>query len=149
LGRYRTAAEQLHAAVEHGATDPAARSMLDQAEDILNLDPWKRGISAAERAKRVSTAYVQAGARLQQCAAMKQQPLEVTPPTSDLQLLYDQWKKDGTQLSRLSRDPDFRDSVMDLAFQIENTTARDCGNSSDATDRALLALSKYGEAVQQ
>lgn len=149
LGRYRTAAEQLHTAIEHGVADPAARIMLDQAESILDLDPWKRGISAADRAKRVTTAYVQAGARLQQCAAAKQQQLEVTPATTDLQLLYDQWKKAGTALPRLSRDPDFRDSVMDLAFQIEGATARDCGNSSDATDHALLALSKYGEGVQQ
>lgn len=149
LGRYRTAAEHLQAAIDNGVADPAAKSMLAQAENILNLDPWKRGISASERAKRVSTAYVQAGTRLQQCAATKQQQLEVVPPTSDLQLLYSEWKKDGSELPRLSRDPDFRDSVMDLAFRVESATTADCGRSSDSTDQALLALSRYGEAVQQ
>jgi predicted Zn-dependent protease len=149
LGRYRTAAEHLQDAIENGVTDAATRNMLKQAEDVLDLDPWKRGISAADRAKRVSTAYVQAGARLQQCAASKQQQLEVVPPTSDLQLLYSEWKRQDSQLSRLARDPDFRDSVMDLAFRIETATNADCGKSSDATDQALLALSRYGEAVQQ
>ena len=149
LGRFRTAADRLHIAIEHGNTDPLAKGLLTQSQSILDLDPWQRGLTADERAHRVSTAYVQAGSRLQQCSIAKQQPLDATPPTTDLQLLYSAWTKAGTQLHRLPHDPDLRDSLMDLAFRIEGTTAVDCGPSTGATDQALTMLSRYGEAVQQ
>lgn len=149
LGRFRTAADYLRAAIEHGVNDPAAQNMLAQAEEILDLDPWQRHISAAERAKRVSTAYVQAGSRLQQCAAAKQQQLAVIPPTTDLQLLYAEWLKTSPDLPKLTRDPDLRDSVMDLVSRIENTTAGECGQPTSGPDWALLMLSRNGEGVQQ
>ena len=149
MGWFRTAAVHLRTAIENGINDPQAKKMLTQAETVINLDPQQRHISAADAAKRVSTAYVQAGSRLQQCANEKQQQLEVAPPTTGLQMLYAEWNKDGSQLRRLARDEDLRDSLMDLVFRIEDATSTDCGVPATDTDWALNMLSKYGEGVQR
>ena len=149
LGWFRTAAEHLRSAIQHGSTDPAAKTMLDLAESVLNADPAQRHLSMEDRLRRVSTAYVQAGARLQQCAMQKQQQLETTAPITDLQQLYAEWATTGPELPRLKRDPDRRDAVMDLIFRIENTTARECGPPTGGPDWALLTLSRYGEGVEQ
>ncbi|MGZ3437797.1 MAG: tetratricopeptide repeat protein [Gemmatimonadaceae bacterium] len=149
LGWFHTATVHLRAALEHGIDDPAAKSMLAQAETVLALDALQRHLTAAEAAKRVSTAYVQAGSRLQFCAAQKHEQLEAVPPTSGLQLLYSNWTKAGSQLRHLSRDPDVRDSIMDLVFRIENATVQECGQPSSGPDWALLMLSRYGEGVQR
>lgn len=149
LGRFQTAAEHLRVAIEHNPNNDLAKNMLAQAQAVLAIDPWERHMSAAERAKRVSTAFVQAGARLQQCAAAKQQQLVVTPPMTDLQLLYDEWNKNSSQLGKLAGDPDLRDSIMDLAFRIENATSTDCGQPTSGPDWAILMLSRYGEGAQQ
>jgi len=149
LGWFRTATVHLRAALDHGIDDPAAKDMLAQAETVLSLDALKRHLSSAEAAKRISTAYVLAGARLQQCAAEKHEQLQVAPPTSALQLLYAEWTRAGSQLRRVARDPDLRDDVMDLVFRIENTTALDCGEPNRGPDWALLTLSRYGEGVQR
>jgi len=149
LGYFRTAAERLRTAIEHGADDPAAKNMLSRAETVLGLDPSQRHLSNAERAKRVSTAYVQAGTRLQECADQKQIELKAIPPTSDLQLLYSDWSRNSSQLSQLARDPDTRDFIMDLAFRIEAATTAECGPSASANDWALQMLSRYGEGVER
>lgn len=149
LGWFRTASVHLRAAIAHGLEDPTAKTMLDQAEMVLNLDPSQRHLSASEAAKRVSTAYVQAGARLQSCASQKQEQLEVIPAITGLQLLYDDWKKYDSQIRRLPRDSDLRDNVMDLVQRIENDTEQECGAPTSGPDWALLMLSRYGEGVQR
>ncbi len=149
MGWFRTATVHLRTAIQNGVDDPSAKKMLNQAETVINLDPQQRHLSATDAAKRVSTAYVQAGSRLQQCAAEKQQQLEVTPPTTGLQMLYAEWNKDSSQLRRLARDEDLRDSFMDLVFRIENATATECGPPTTDADWALNMISKYGEGVQR
>lgn len=149
LGHFRSAAEHLRTAIEHGVDDPGAKTTLAQAEQVLSFDPYERHISNEERAKRVTTAYVQAGDRLQQCANNKQQQLVVIPAITDLQMLYADWTKAEANLRKLSRDSDLRDSMMDLAFRVENATAADCGQPTSGPDWALLMLSRYGEGVQQ
>jgi len=149
MGYFRTAAERLRTAVEHGAQDPEAKRMLARAEAVLALDPAQRHLSNADRGKRVSTVYVQAGARLQQCAAQKQIQLQVVPPTSDLQLLYSDWNRNSSQLSQLARDPDIRDFMMDLAFRIEAATASECGQPTSDSDWAIQMLSRYGDGVER
>ncbi len=149
LGQFRSATEYLHEAVEKGNKNPLAPVLLERAQQVLDLDPWERHVSAADRAKRVTTAYVQAGDRLQQCAALKQQQLAVIPPTTDMQQLYAEWLRTTVDAHRLVRDPDLRDSVMDLVFRIENATAAQCGEPPVGTDWALLMLARNGEGVQR
>lgn len=149
LGQFRSAAQYLHEAVEKGNKNPLAPVLLARAQQVLDLDPWERHISAEERAKRVTTAYVQAGDRLQQCAAIKQQQLAVIPPTTDMQQLYAEWLRTSVDARKLTRDPDFRDSVMDLVFRVENTTALQCGEPVVGPDWALLILGRNGEGVQR
>ena len=149
LGYFHTAAERLRTAIEHNVADPAAKTMLARAETVLALDPSQRHLTNADRAKRVTTVYVQAGARLQQCAAQKQIQLQALPPTSDLQLLYADWTRNSSQLSQLARDPDVRDFMMDLAFRIEAAATAECGPPTSDTDWAIQTLSRYGEGVEQ
>lgn len=149
LGWFHSAAEHLRAATDHGIDDPETKTMLARAEAVGALDPWQRHLSEADAAKRVSTAYVQAGARLQQCASDLQQQLDAKPPSTDLQRLYAEWTKTGSQLHRLARDPDLRDSMMDLAFRVENTTAVHCGPPTSTPDWALASLAKYGAGVER
>ena len=149
LGQFRSAAEHLRTAVAKGISDPLARNLLAQAGQVINFDPYERHISPEERAKRVLTAYVQAGDRLQQCGAVKQQQLAVIPPLTDMQQLYAEWMKSEPTLGALVRNPDLRDSIMDLVFRIENTTAYQCGEPSSGNDWALLMLARNGEGVQR
>ena len=149
LGQFRSAAEYLHQAIEKGNKNPLAENLLARAQQVLNLDPWERHISADERAKRVTTAYVQAGDRLQQCAALKQQQLAVIPATTDMQQLYAEWLRTSVDARKLAHDPDLRDSIMDLVFRIENATASDCGATPVGPDWALLTLARDGEGVQR
>ncbi|HVZ18951.1 MAG TPA: tetratricopeptide repeat protein [Terriglobales bacterium] len=149
LGWFHTAAVHLKTALAEGADDPEAKNMLAQAQTVLDLDPSQRHISSAEAAKRVSTAYVQAASRLQFCAAQKHEQLETVPPSTSLQLLYNEWKKYDSQFRKLSRDPDLRDTVMDLVLRVENETSQQCGTPTGGPDWALLMISKYGDGVQR
>lgn len=149
LGYFRTAAERLRTAIEHDVSDPGAKRMLNRAEAVLHLDPSQRHLTNADRAKRVTTVYVQAGSRLQECAAQKQIQLPAVPPTSDLQLLYSDWTRNSPQLTKLARDPDIRDFMMDLAFRIEAATAAECGPPTSDNDWAIQMLSRYGEGVER
>ena len=149
LGQFRSASNYLRMAIQKGITDPVAKTLLAQAENVLALDPYQRHLTSDERAKRVTTAFVQAGDRLQQCAAIKQQPLAVIPPTTDMQRLYAEWVKSEPSFRDLSRSSDLRDAAMDLVFRIENTTAYQCGEPANGNDWALLMLSRNGEGVQR
>ena len=148
LGRFRSAAKYLNTAVDRGTQDSRAATRLEQAKSVVEADPAQRGASAAERARRVSEAYIVAGRRLQQCAEAQKQQLEITNPTTDLQKLYAEWASAGLKASpaKLARDPDARDDIMELVYRIEETTSRMCGQPS-GTDWALLMLSRYGDGV--
>lgn len=149
LAEYRSAVEYLRTAVDKGVTDPQTKLLLARAQQVLDFDPWERHITADARAKRVSTAYVQAGDRLQQCAAIKQQQLAVIPPTTDMQQLYSEWLSTTVDFKKLAQNPDLRDSVMDLVFRIENATALQCGDPPSGPDWALLTLARNGEGVER
>jgi tetratricopeptide (TPR) repeat protein len=149
LGEFRSAAQYLRAAMERGTQDADATVKLARAQQVLDLDPWARHLSAENRSKRVSTAFVQAGDRLQQCAAIKQQQLAVIPPTTDMQRLYSEWLSTTVDFHKLVQNPDLRDSVMDLVFRIENATALECGDPASGPDWALLMLARNGEGVER
>jgi len=148
-GRFQTASKFLSLAVSRGANDPSANNLLQRSKSVLDLDPNRRRLSSADRARRVMNAYETAGDRLQTCAVIKNQPLNNTPPITDLQKLYDEWKASDENISErnLRQDPDLRDSVMDLVSRIEDRTAQLCGTPT-GDDWALLMLSRYGEGVE-
>jgi hypothetical protein len=87
---------------------------------------------------------------LQQCAALKNQPLMATPPVNDMQRLYEEWAALGPEPSakKLAADPEERDRVMNLTGRIEEATNTQCGTPSGA-DWALLMLGRFGEGVER
>lgn len=150
LGHFRSASKHLQTAIERGAKSAFVNSQLQQAKLVLALNPVQHRLSGAERARRVANAYATAGQRLHQCAIATKQRLDIEPPTTDLQKLYDEWSAMGPAPNRrkLANDPDQRDEVMDLVSRIEENTSRTCGLPTGA-DWALLMLSRFGEGVEQ
>jgi tetratricopeptide (TPR) repeat protein len=150
LGRFRSAATYLQQAVAKDNRNPSLARQLQQAKLVLEMDPVQHRLTAAERARRVLSAYETAGNRLQQCAAIKNQALLATPPTTDMQRLYDEWAALGPEPSSrsLAADPEQRDQIMNLAGRIEEVTNRVCGTPS-GEDWAVLMLSRFGEGVER
>jgi tetratricopeptide (TPR) repeat protein len=149
-GEFKSAVKFLNLALSHGANDPNAQALLEKSKQVLDADPNRRRIDAAERARRVIQAYDTAGKRLQSCGKLKGQRLDSATPATDLQKLYDQWSAANSTVAYkiLRDDPDLRDSVMELVSHIELTTAQTCGVPT-GHDWALLMLTRYGEGVEQ
>jgi tetratricopeptide (TPR) repeat protein len=149
LGRFRSALNYLQQALSKGPSS-SLQAQLEQSKLVLAMDPVQHRLTAAERARRVIEAYNTAGKRLQQCAAIKNEPLMATPPTTDMQRLYDEWATLGPEpnAKRLAADPEDRDQIMNLTGRIEEATSRQCGTPAGA-DWALLMLSRFGEGVER
>lgn len=140
LGQYAQAQRYLRDAVEAG--DKANETQLRVAELVEELNPFRRQISAADRARIALDAFSAAGARLQSCSA----PGAFTVPAATLVSLTQNWTKMKPQMTpvRLHHDTDLVNSAMQLVFNIERETSGMCGSSTD-TDNALLLISNLHE----
>jgi tetratricopeptide (TPR) repeat protein len=149
LGRYRTAADYLQAAARANPNDSSAKQQLQTTEMILKSDPNARGISNTERNQRVKTAFLQAGARLDNCNSTAVQS-KGRAPASDLASLKQNWLSLKPQVTRLYRrnSADVRDSAMDLVFNIEQKTEQVCGTPT-GLDEALLLLAQNPTGVDR
>jgi len=142
LGRYRLAYDELSAAVRHNPEDADAKQALQLDEFVLRSDPFERGISGAERDRRVRTAFEAAGKRLDSCT-----PPEGSAATSPapLESLRAQWRAMKARLGRLrGRNAESPEAIMDLVFQIEQQATQSgqiCSAASDI-DRALVLLAQ-------
>jgi tetratricopeptide (TPR) repeat protein len=150
LGRYRTAHNYLQAAVNASPPQPQAKALLQTANLILGSDPFRRGISDAERNRRIRGAFNQAGERLDQCALSRGVDLSGTPASSGLAALKSQWLAMKPKLAHMSRqvESDLPDAIMDLVFQIEQQTQKECG-SPEGLDQALLLISRDRAGVDR
>ena len=83
LGRYRTAQGYLQTAIREGGNNVQARQLLETATLVLQADPFAPRISDAERNRRVRSAFLHAGERLDSCA--KSQGIDLSPqsPSAD------------------------------------------------------------------
>jgi hypothetical protein len=130
---------------------------------VLRTDPFVRRISDAERVRRLTSAFVQAGDRLKSCARAKGINLEnaasdsgfslsasTSSPSSALASLAQRWLATKPDLRRLRApwEDDLPDAIMDLVFQIEQQSANHCGEPR-RTDQALLLLSSNREGADQ
>ncbi len=149
-GRYRTAERYLQAAVNAGAQDPDSRRLLESASLILRTDPFVRHISDAERNRRISDAFASAGERLTSCIQQKGVILAGSPATSPLAALESRWLTLKRELPHLrsEAETDLPDTIMDLVFQIEQQTPKDCGEPQGVNE-ALLLISSNREAADQ
>jgi tetratricopeptide (TPR) repeat protein len=149
LGRYRSAQKYLQA-VANSVEGQEGVSMLQTTNLVLASDPFLRGISDAERNRRIQAAFTHAGARLDQCIRSQGIDLSGQPSSNSLASLQTQWMTMKPQLSQMSRqsESDLPDTIMDLVFQIEQEAQKRCGNAEGA-DLALLLIARDRDGVNR
>jgi tetratricopeptide (TPR) repeat protein len=151
-GNYTLAERYLRGAVEGNRQDRASQSLLDRTDLILANNPFHSHISDAERNRRISSAFEQAGDRLLQCA--RQTGVDLNNPQnlsgSPLPLLQSRWllAKPKLALLRTDAETDLPDAIMDVVFQVEQQTAATCGQPQ-GRDLALLMISRKREGATQ
>ena len=143
LGHYPEAEHYLEAALAQNPQDQQSIDRLATTELVLHMDPFQRGLSAANRDRMVIDAFATAGLRLRTCAI----PKTAAPGPSGAQPgLSDQWAalKPHITPAGLRRNPDDADAAMDLVFRIERQINVLCG-SPTGKDLALTLISKSHE----
>jgi len=140
LGRYDLAREYLQAAVNANSSDAQSADRLKTAELVLRMDPFRAGISAAQREQAVVESFAAAGDRLKSCSAGASAE---TSAETDLGVSWAKMKPQITAVE-LRRNPDAAQKAMDLVFSIERQTSDGCGTPGD-TDAALLLIAKLHE----
>lgn len=143
MRRYPQAQGHLERAVRRDPKLTRAADLLATTNAVLTLDPFARRLTSRERARRASLAFTQATKRLEACAAQRNIPLQEGVAQEPLQTLYQhalETKPKANERS-LRRDPDLVSNVMDLVFEIERTTAQECGEPH-GLDHALLLIAR-------
>jgi len=142
LGRYPLAERYLQAEVAGSTSDTQSADRLKTTEMVLQMDPFRRQISVAQRDKIVVSAFATAGQRLRTCGAAQAPAV----PTASQSSLAGSWAKMKPQVSEqdLKRDPDLVEATMTLVFEIERQTSATCGTPTGA-DLALLLIAKLHE----
>jgi tetratricopeptide (TPR) repeat protein len=150
-GIYSAAQRYLQAEVNANPQDVNSRQLLATTDLVLRINPFHSHISDAERNRRITAAFTQAGKRLTECAQQTGADLNATTTsTSPLASLQSRWIAAKPNLARL-RSPaetDLPDALMDVVFQIEQQTAATCG-PPQGLDLALLLISQKREAASQ
>jgi tetratricopeptide (TPR) repeat protein len=142
LAHYDTAQRYLQGAVMGNPQDKKSAGLLQTTELVLQMDPFQRQITAAERARIVVEAFEAAGDRLKSCGGGNGFAMGAGS-TPSLAQSWTEMKRKITTL-RLSRDPDLVESAMDLVFNIERQTSAKCG-APTGKDAALLLIAKLHE----
>jgi tetratricopeptide (TPR) repeat protein len=142
LGRFRSSQEYLDRATRANPADFASRDLVQQADLILRTDPYARRISPAERDRRLRAAFEQSGKRLDACMSSK-------APSSDLNSLKSRWLAMKPEFSHSNRiESNLSDPGMDLVFQIEQTSSKQCA-APTGTDSALLILAQDRDGAER
>jgi len=161
-GRYRTAQRYLQSAAGTNPLNENTRQLLQSSNLILETDPFVRRISDAERNRRIHQAFMKAGERLAHCAQVQSVDLNAepspqsaeqaaqSPASSTLPELYARWAQMKPKLAslRAAQETVLPDTIMDIAFQIEQQTAAGCGEP-EGIDEALLLISRDRVAADQ
>ena len=145
LGRYSLAQRYLQVAVAANPEDTQTADLLKTTELVLQMDPFRRQISADQRNRIVIEAFAIAGDRLKSCAATVNSSGSASSESLE-ENLDDNWTKMKPKINErdLRRDPDSAEGAMDLVFEIERQTKTVCGNPT-GIDLALLLISKLHE----
>ena len=77
--------------------------------------------------------------------------LTASPPVTQLQKLYAAMEASKARWNQraFASDPGDVDASMQWVFQAENASARQCGESQDAADRALLLIAQLQTGAEQ
>jgi tetratricopeptide (TPR) repeat protein len=143
MANYREARRYLERAVRFNPEDAPATQRLEMTNLILSIDPLERGLSAQERARRVVRAYQRAVERLRECAQKRGEALAGAQPLTELQTIYARAMQIWPEVRErvLQRNSDLLMGTMELVFEIEELTERDC-ESATGTDLALLLIAR-------
>ncbi|HLI63122.1 MAG TPA: tetratricopeptide repeat protein [Terriglobales bacterium] len=165
LGDYSAAEHALANAIARDANLADARDQLAMVRQVLRLDPTLRGLSLAERSKRVAAAFRISLQRLTSCAAQQgytlatpnsaaasqssksaaiaKAPPALTPALTQLQRLYAAGLRGQASATEraLRENPDALDPTMQYVFDVERATAPICP-AMDVADSALLTLAQ-------
>jgi len=141
LGRYPLAQRYLQAAVLSDPQDTRSATLLRLTQLVLQMDPFQRRLSSAQRDKVVIQAFHIAGERLTSCSASHN-----APSASAFQALVDKWTKMKPEISErhLQRDPALAENAMELVFNIERQTTNWCAAPTEP-DMALLLIARLHE----
>lgn len=146
LARYSVAERYLQAAVSANPNDVQSAARLRTAALVVQMDPFQREISVAQRDRIVREAFAAAGQRLESCSAAGAAKGAATIPVVQPGL-GEEWTKMKPRITELGlrRDPDLVNTAMELVFSIERQTSNACGAASE-TDAALLLVAKLHES---
>jgi tetratricopeptide (TPR) repeat protein len=157
LARYSEAEQYLEGAVAASPADSESAQLRQTAALVLQMDPFRRQVSAAKRTRMVTDAFATSGARLQSCAAGSEPltPSAADPEAADygLAALASRWNdlKRRISVRGLSENPDLVEAAMDLVFSIERDTNEPPSNRGQASahcgaptekDQALFLIAK-------
>jgi tetratricopeptide (TPR) repeat protein len=150
LGQYNTAMEYFNQLPRERREQPDLASPFAMTGRILAMDPFLSGLSAELRAQRAANALALVQTRAENCARQTGQSLEQTPPTTELQRLYEQGKdlQQDWVPRYLERFPDRLDAAMGYVFAVENAAANACGEPQ-GDDRGLWLLGRSRSAVNR
>jgi tetratricopeptide (TPR) repeat protein len=174
LAQYNEAEHAFERAAQRDPKSDEAREQLELAREVLRIDPALRGLSVAERSRRVAEAFDAALKRLMGCAAQQgfslasqpgttaqsdnrsataaPTPAKTAPPViaapSGLQLLYTSGlqKQASATEAALRKNPDAIEPTMQYVFEVERTTAPTCP-AMDVIDQALLTLAQHESEI--
>jgi tetratricopeptide (TPR) repeat protein len=143
LGRYTLAQRYLEEAVAVAPGDKDSAARLEIANLVVEMDPFRQQIRAAQRDRVVVKAYAAAGARLNSCSAAGS-----STAATEQQDLAQKWTtlKPRVTEAGLRRDPDLVNNAMEMVFDIERQTDGTCAASTE-TDTALLLIAKMHEGL--
>jgi tetratricopeptide (TPR) repeat protein len=155
LGRFRTAAHYLRAAVAQDPRDEHSRQLLQTASTVLDANPFAKRLSARDRENRLRSAFDLASKKLLVCVDSRSTKNTASTPTADAQLekstqtlddleeLSNRYKDLQSKMRSRTflNDPDSADELMDYVFDIEQRP-RNCGPSTPM-DEALLLVARY------
>ena len=149
LGRYSVARRYLQAAAAENNEDTASAELLKTVALVLDMDPYRRPISASQKARAVIEAFTTAGDRLRACPPVPA-PATTIPVKEPEPSLEAQWKqlKPHVTAAGLRRDSELADKAMDLVFSIEQETSTTCG-APTGKDLALLLVSRLHEGNER
>ncbi|MGP0019430.1 MAG: tetratricopeptide repeat protein [Candidatus Sulfotelmatobacter sp.] len=142
LARYPEAHRYLQSAVAADSDDAESAALLKTTDLVLQMDPFQRQISVAQRNRIVVEAFAAAGERIKACGVQKSSAAAKSGQPN----LMESWVKMKPRVTAagLQRNPDLVESAMDLVFEIERESSVSCGAPA-GTDQALLLIAKLHE----
>ncbi|HEX5410992.1 MAG TPA: tetratricopeptide repeat protein [Terriglobia bacterium] len=150
LAEFPQARRYFQRAVELNPHNQGATRKLEISRLVVELDPFQRRLSQAERGRRTVAAFQQALSHLMKCAQSQGANLDSLQQAGPFASLSARVKKMQPNVSRkvLRGNPDLINDVMDLVTQMEETAQQACG-TPPAADEALLVISHTRGATER